>query len=57
VQSLLQINGGTIWRAFETRRSLLVFIGQALEPDWIEDGLRRCEVMAAAEAASRAGMR
>jgi len=46
VQSLLQITGGTIWRAFETRRSLLVFIGQAIEPDWIEDGLRRCEVAA-----------
>ena len=46
VQSLLQITGGTMWRAYETRRSLLVFIGQTLEPDWIEESLRRCEITA-----------
>ncbi|CAG4883881.1 putative P-loop guanosine triphosphatase YjiA [Georgfuchsia toluolica] len=44
VQSLLQITGGTIWRAYEPRRTLLVFIGQEIEPDWIEQGLRLCEV-------------
>lgn len=44
VQSLLQITGGTMWRAFETRRTLLVFIGQAIDPAWIEAGLRLCEV-------------
>lgn len=46
VQSLLQITGGTMWRAYETRRTLLVFIGHALEPQWIEEGLRFCEVKA-----------
>ncbi len=46
VQSLLQITGGTMWRAYETRRTLLVFIGQALDLQWIEEGLRICEVKA-----------
>lgn len=50
VQSLLQITGGTIWRKFEQRRTLLVFIGQGIDPVWIEEGLRLCEV--AAESAS-----
>ena len=44
VQSLLQITAGTIWRAFEPQRTLLVFIGQAIDPVWIEEGLRSCEV-------------
>lgn len=43
VQSLLQLTGGTIWRAYEPRRTLLVFIGQAVDPEWIEAGLRYCE--------------
>lgn len=43
VQSLLQLTGGTIWRAYEPRRTLLVFIGQAIDPEWIEAGLRYCE--------------
>lgn len=43
VQNLLHITGGTVWRAFEKQRSLLVFIGQVLEPAWIEDNLRQCE--------------
>ena len=43
VQSLLQLTGGTIWRAYEPRRTLLVFIGQAIDPAWIEAGLRHCE--------------
>lgn len=50
VQSLLQITGGTIWKKFEQRRTLLVFIGQRIDPGWIEEGLRLCEV--AAESAS-----
>lgn len=44
VQGLIQISGGTVWRAFEQRRTTLVFIGQRLERDWILDGLRKCEV-------------
>lgn len=43
VQGLVQISGGTVWRAFEQRRTTLVFIGQRLERDWILDGLRECE--------------
>lgn len=43
VQSLLQINGGPVWRAFEPRRTVLVFIGQELDPDWICASLRDCE--------------
>ncbi len=42
VQSLLQITGGTVWRAFEPKRTVLVFIGQALEPTWIRDALQAC---------------
>jgi len=44
VQSLLQISGGSMWRAYEPKRTVLIFIGLALEPDWIESELRRCEV-------------
>ena len=43
VQSLLQIAGGTMWRAFEPKRTVLVFIGQALEPNWIQHELEACE--------------
>ncbi len=46
VQGLLQVTGGTVWRAFETQRTLLVFIGQGIEPIWLEAGLRDCEVRA-----------
>ena len=42
VQSLLQINGGTVWRPFETRRSVLIFIGQALDCGWITGQLQAC---------------
>ncbi|MFA7280948.1 MAG: GTP-binding protein [Sterolibacterium sp.] len=45
VQSLLQITGGTLWRAYEPKRTVLVFIGLALEPDWIGNELRRCEAI------------
>jgi len=44
VQTLLQIHGGGFWRPYETRRSVLVFIGQSLDCEWIIDGLRACEV-------------
>jgi G3E family GTPase len=43
VQSLLQVTGGTMWRAFEPKRTLLVFIGQAIEPAWIQHELQACE--------------
>lgn len=43
VQSLIQIAGGTMWRAFEPKRTVLVFIGQALEPIWIQHELEACE--------------
>lgn len=31
VQGLVQISGGTMWRPFEARRTVLVFIGQGIE--------------------------
>lgn len=43
VQGLLQITGGSMWRAFEPKRTVLVFIGQGLEPEWILAGLQACE--------------
>lgn len=43
VQSLLQINGGSIWRAYEPRRTVLVFIGQRLDRQWILAALHMCE--------------
>ena len=43
VQSLLQINGGAVWRAREPRRTVLVFIGQGLDRRWIGEALRSCE--------------
>ena len=44
VKTLLQINGGSVWRAYESRRTVLVFIGQGLDRRWILDALRMCEV-------------
>ena len=43
VQSLLQFNGGAVWRAREPRRTVLVFIGQGLDRRWIGEALRSCE--------------
>jgi G3E family GTPase len=43
VQTLLQINGGSVWRAHEARRTVLIFIGQGLDRRWIVDALRMCE--------------
>ena len=43
VQSLLQINGGAVWRAREPRRTVLVFIGQDIDCAWIIDALHSCE--------------
>lgn len=42
VQGLIQINGGTMWRPFEPRRTVLVFIGQGLDEQGIEQSLRDC---------------
>ena len=50
VQSLLQINGGSIWRAYEPRRTVLVFVGQRLDCQWILAALRMCEAAYAPQA-------
>lgn len=42
VQGLIQINGGTMWRPFEPRRTVLVFIGKGLDEKRIEQSLRDC---------------
>lgn len=44
VQGLVQINGGMMWRPFEARRTVLVFIGKGLEAAQIQTALRLCEV-------------
>ena len=43
VQSLLQIKGWSIWRPHEPRRTVLVFIGQCLDRQWILAALHTCE--------------
>ena len=40
VQSLIQIGRGMMWRPFEARQTVLVFIGQSLDPEWITARLR-----------------
>lgn len=42
VQGIVEINGGTVWRNYEPRRTTLVLIGQNIEPDWIVTGLQAC---------------
>lgn len=42
VQGLVQISGGTLWRPFEPRRTVLVFIGLGLESDVVDEVLMRC---------------
>jgi len=42
VQGVVQISGGTVWRNYEPRRTTLVFIGQEIEPHWIQEQLRVC---------------
>jgi len=44
VQGLVQISGGTMWRPFEPRRTVLVFIGRQLDHEAILAALRACEV-------------
>lgn len=44
VQRLVQISGGTIWRPYEPRSTILVFIGQDLEPNWFAQQLASCEM-------------
>lgn len=48
VQGLIQIGGGMLWRPFEPRRTVLVFIGQALDAEHIQDALQACVVTATA---------
>lgn len=43
VQGLVQIGGGTMWRPFEPRRTVLVFIGQGIEPPEIQAALDACQ--------------
>lgn len=44
VQRLIQITGGTVWRAFDRRQTTLVFIGEQLDREWMLALLRACEV-------------
>jgi G3E family GTPase len=37
VQGLIQISGGTMWRPFEPRRTVLVFIGQGIDGDFVRE--------------------
>ena len=43
VQSLINISGGPVWRPYEPRRTVLVFIGQRIDRKWLFDALRLCE--------------
>lgn len=43
VQGLIQISGGTLWRAFEKKQTTLVFIGMSLDMDWIIKCLELCK--------------
>lgn len=43
VQGLLQISGGTLWRPFEPRQTVLVFIGQGIDPAIVDTALKACE--------------
>ena len=44
VQGAIQIGGGTIWRPFEPRRTVLIFIGLELEAVAIQTYLDNCKV-------------
>lgn len=44
VQGAIQISGGTMWRPFEPRRTVLVLIGLELEPVVIQACLEECKV-------------
>lgn len=44
VQGLIQIGGGMMWRPYEPRQTVLVFIGQELDSQLITDALRACEI-------------
>lgn len=43
VQGLIQISGGTLWRAFEKKQTTLVFIGTSLDMSWILKCLDLCK--------------
>lgn len=47
VQGAIQIGGGTVWRPFERRHTILVFIGLDLEFATIDDRLSDCKVLVA----------
>jgi G3E family GTPase len=42
VQGSVQISGGTLWRPFEPRRTVLVFIGQGIDAEVVEEALHAC---------------
>jgi G3E family GTPase len=44
VQGAIQIGGGTVWRPFEPRRTVLIFIGLELEAATIQTYLDNCKV-------------
>lgn len=46
VQGLVQLAGGTMWRPYEPRRTVLVFIGQGLQAQEVTSVLRACEQQA-----------
>lgn len=50
VQGLIQIGGGVMWRPYEPRQTVLVFIGQQLDSQLITEALRACEHEVAAPA-------
>ncbi|MGE4126356.1 MAG: GTP-binding protein, partial [Pusillimonas sp.] len=47
VQELVQISGGTLWRPYQPKSTILVFIGKDLDPDWLAEGLTQCEAITA----------
>ncbi len=42
VQGVIQINGGTIWRRYEPRRTVLIFIGDKIDPTFVDQTLQAC---------------
>lgn len=45
VQAVVQISGGTMWRPFEPRRTVLIFIGLELESAAIQERLDDCRTL------------
>jgi G3E family GTPase len=42
VQGAIHLNGGTVWRPYEPRETVLVFIGDRLDTAFIQEGLANC---------------